>query len=238
MGHNESQVSHTTAGQERPEVSVATWGSGEPGPVDGQPRTSLPMPRRLFGPLTPEQTRFNRQLKVFPSDLDYGAHVNQTGLKYLHPKKAKPKAPALPVILEVYSEEEDVELEESPPPENLPPPAASPAAAVEPGLAPEETEAPPPLDEEPSMEPMLDLASEEELPLEGPAQGPLVECDQPVPRDNLVFFLFFSLFILFICVPCHGSIFSLLMFIAWGFIAFIILSFLSLSLFFPLYNLF
>ncbi|KAK1334486.1 hypothetical protein QTO34_005492, partial [Cnephaeus nilssonii] len=74
----------------------------------------------------------------------------------------------------------DAELEAPPPPELSPPPAASPAAAVEPGPAPEETEAPAPLDGEPSLEPMLAPASEEELPVELAIQGPLVKWAHPV----------------------------------------------------------
>nr|KAF6331894.1 hypothetical protein mPipKuh1_008197 [Pipistrellus kuhlii] len=85
----EEPVSHTTEGQERPEVSVATWGSGDPGPVDGQPGTPPPKPPRRFRPPTPKQPRFNRQLKVFTSDLDYSSHVNQTGPEHLESKEAE-----------------------------------------------------------------------------------------------------------------------------------------------------
>ncbi|XP_054583622.1 skin secretory protein xP2-like [Eptesicus fuscus] len=138
-----------------------------------------------------------------------------------------PKAPAqevdvVPVTPKVHPELQDAELEASPAPELSPPPAASPAAAVEPGPAPEETEAPAPLDEEPSLEPMLAPASEEELPVEGPAQGPLVECAHPVIRakrvshSRLEIFLLFSVFILlFICSPWRDSVLYLLMFIIW-----------------------
>ncbi|XP_054583616.1 uncharacterized protein LOC129151744 [Eptesicus fuscus] len=176
-------------------------------------------------PPTPKHPRFHRQRKVFTRDLDYGAHVNQTGQEHLEPKEAEPKAPAQeadeapPVTPEVHPEEQDAELEASPAPELSPPPAASPAAAVEPGPAPEETEAPAPLDEEPSLEPMLAPASEEELPVEGPAQGPLVECAHPVPRDSLVsdLFLLFSLFILFLCSLCCDLLFDLFIYLIWGF---------------------
>ncbi|KAK1335210.1 hypothetical protein QTO34_004794 [Cnephaeus nilssonii] len=110
------------------------------------------------------------------------------------PNEAEPKARAQ----EAKAAPPDAELEASPPPEFLPPPAASPAAAVEPGPAPEETEeteAPPPLDEEPSLEPMLAPASEEELPVGGPAQGPLVECAHLVLRAKLVSPLLFEIFL-------------------------------------------
>ena len=106
MGSSEGPVSHTTEGQERSEVSVATWGSGDPGPVDGQPGTPPPEPPRLFRPPTPKQPRFpmpptlkqprfNRQLKVFTSDLYCGAHVNQTGLEHPEPKETEPKGERL-----------------------------------------------------------------------------------------------------------------------------------------------
>lgn len=95
MSSSEGLVSHTTQGQGRPEVSVATWGSGEPGPVDGQPGTPPPKPPRLPRHPTPKQPRFNRQLKVFTSDLDYGDHGNQTGPEPLEPKEAEPKGEKL-----------------------------------------------------------------------------------------------------------------------------------------------
>ncbi|KAK1334534.1 LOW QUALITY PROTEIN: hypothetical protein QTO34_005540, partial [Cnephaeus nilssonii] len=205
-------VSHTTEGQDRPEVRVATWASGEPGPVDGQPGTPPRQPPRLFWPPTPKPTRFHRpptpkhpwfhrQRKVFTRDLDYGAHVNRLARSTWNPKEAEPKGEKLGNMdmqalgdlfsspnsstspggrggsschTKVHPEDRNAELEAPPPPELSPPPAASPAAAVEPGPAPEETEAPAPLDEEPSLEPMLAPASEEELPVEGPAQGPLL----------------------------------------------------------------
>ncbi|XP_028006285.2 fibrous sheath CABYR-binding protein-like [Eptesicus fuscus] len=235
MGSSEGPVSHTTEGQDRPEVRVATWASGEPEPVDGQPGTPppklptlfwppTPKPTRFYRPPTPKHPRFHRQRKVFTRDLDYGAHVNQTGQEHLKPKEAEPKARAQ----EAKATPPDAELEASSPPEFLPPPAASRAAAVEPGPAPDK----------PSLEPMLAPASEEELPVEGPAQGPLVECAQAVRRDNLVFFLFFSFFVLFFCSPCFGSIFYLLMFIVWWrfwrIVAFIILFFLFLPFISPI----
>ncbi|KAK1334538.1 hypothetical protein QTO34_005544 [Cnephaeus nilssonii] len=184
----EDPMSHTTKRQGRREVRVATWGSGEPRPLAGQPGTLPPKLPRFFGPVTPKQPRFprppspkqpwfNRQLTIFTRDLDYSAHGNQTGPENLEAKEAEPKAPAQeaeaapPVTPKVHPEEQNAELEASPPPELSPPPAASPAAAVEPGPAPEETEAPAPLEEEPSLEPMLVPASEEELPVEGPAQA-------------------------------------------------------------------
>lgn len=88
MGSNESLVSHTIEGQERPEVSVATWGSGDPGPVDGQPGTPLRKRPRFPRTVPPRQLGFNQQLKVFTSDVDYTDHVNQTGPEHPEPKEA------------------------------------------------------------------------------------------------------------------------------------------------------
>ncbi|KAK1334519.1 hypothetical protein QTO34_005525 [Cnephaeus nilssonii] len=173
---SEGPVSHTTEGQDSPEVCVATWAAGEPGPVvwrtpQGNP-TSLQTPptSKLLGP--------NMHMLIFNYYLRRYEPVNDTIWEDLEPNEAESKAPAQ----EAEAAPPDAELEASPPPELSPPPAASPAAAVEPGPAPEETEAPAPLDEEPSLEPMLAPASEEELPVEGPAQGPLVECADPVIR--------------------------------------------------------
>lgn len=84
---------------------------------------------------------------------------------------------ASPVAPDIHPEEQDAELEASLPPEVRLPLAASPAAAVQPEpawAAPADiTGAPPPLDEEPSLEPALAPASEE--------QGPLIKCTHPVP---------------------------------------------------------
>ncbi|KAK1334601.1 hypothetical protein QTO34_005608 [Cnephaeus nilssonii] len=211
MSRSEGPVSHTTEGQGRPEVSVATWASGEPGPVDGWRRTPPPKPSRPNMPTTSKPLSPNMQMAIFNSMLKYYASVNDTRLEDLEPKEAEPKAPAQeaapPVTPEVHPEETDAELEAPPPPELPPPPAASPAAAVEPGPAPDETEAPPPLEEEPSLEPMLVPASEEELLAEEPVQGPLVKWAHPVPREKLVIpplldlFRFFYFFILFLCSP-------------------------------------
>ncbi|KAK1334522.1 hypothetical protein QTO34_005528 [Cnephaeus nilssonii] len=87
-------------------------------------------------------------MAIFNSVLERYARVSNTGREDLEPMEAEPKASAQeaeaapPVTPEVHPEEQDAELEASPPPELSPPSAASPAAAVEPGLAPEETESP------------------------------------------------------------------------------------------------
>ncbi|KAK1342022.1 hypothetical protein QTO34_016775 [Cnephaeus nilssonii] len=87
-------------------------------------------------------------------------------------------------------EELEAELEACAPPEPVPPPAASPAAAVEPGPAPDTTEAPPALEEEPSPGPSLVPASEEELPVEAPTKGPLLNA-------LTLSFLFYLLFLFY-----------------------------------------
>nr|KAF6331889.1 hypothetical protein mPipKuh1_008192 [Pipistrellus kuhlii] len=241
MSKSEGPVSHTTEGQDRPEVRVATWASGEPGPVGGRRRTPPPKLPRLHKLPTSKLLSPNTQMPIFNYDLKCSAPVNNTWQEDLEPNEAELKAPAQ----EAEVAPPDAELEASPPAELLPPPAASPAAAVEPGLAPEETEAPPPLDEEPSLEPMLVLASEEVLPEEGPAQGPMLEYAHPATGAKLgspslfEIFLFFSVFILLlICSPRRESIFHLLIFIIsgfWGVFAFIIF-FILLSFISPLDN--
>nr|KAF6314912.1 hypothetical protein mMyoMyo1_008687 [Myotis myotis] len=158
-------VGHSTEGQERPEESVATGGSGDPGPMDGWRRTPPRKPLRLrksltWKPLSPNTRRaiFNTRWEdLEPNDAET--------------KEAEPKAPAQEVDV-APPEKHHAELEVCPPPELSPPPAATPVAAVEPGLAQEETESQPPGDEEPSLEPLEVPALEEELPVEGPAKGP------------------------------------------------------------------
>ncbi|CAK6434021.1 unnamed protein product [Pipistrellus nathusii] len=145
MSSSEEPVSHITKDQSRPEVRVATWGSGEPGLVS--------VTRR---PPTPKQARVDRQLKIFNCIIEHGAYIKRTGPADLEPKEAESKgleaqeAEAAPLVTpDVHLEEQNAELEACPPPDLLPPPAASPAVAVEPGPAPDKTEAPPLLDEEP-----------------------------------------------------------------------------------------
>ncbi|KAK1334491.1 hypothetical protein QTO34_005497 [Cnephaeus nilssonii] len=193
MSRMEGLVSHTTEGQGRPEVRVATWAAGEPGPVGGWRRTPPPKPPRPNKPPTSKPLSPNMQMAIFNSMLKYYADVNDTRPEDLEPKQAEPKGEKVgrcgsgkggggpSPAQEAEAAPPDAELEAPPPPELSPPPAASPAAAVEPGPAPEETEAPAPLDGEPSLEPMLAPASEEELPVELPIQGPLVKWAHPVP---------------------------------------------------------
>ncbi|KAK1342012.1 hypothetical protein QTO34_016765, partial [Cnephaeus nilssonii] len=192
----EGPVSHTTEGQRRPEVRVATWGSGEPGPMGAGRWTPPPEPHKPHQPPTLKLLSPNRPMALFNSVLQCCACGNRTRPEDLEPKEAEPKAPAQgadtapPVTSKVHPEEQEAELEAEleacAPPEPVPPPAASPAAAVEPGPAPDTTEAPPALEEEPSPGPLLVPASEEELPVEAPTQGPLVECPHPVPRGKLI----------------------------------------------------
>ncbi|KAK1342017.1 hypothetical protein QTO34_016770, partial [Cnephaeus nilssonii] len=166
----------------------------------------------------------NRRMALFNSVLQCCACGNRTRTEDLEPKEAEPKGEkwahqprgqtAPPVTSKVHPEEgaELSELEDS---RARAPPAASPAAAVEPGPAPDITEAPPALEEEPSPGPLLVPASEEELPVEAPTQGPPVECPHPVPRGKLVcpplldISVFFIVLILFLCSPWRTFFFDL-----------------------------
>ncbi|KAK1342014.1 hypothetical protein QTO34_016767 [Cnephaeus nilssonii] len=225
----EGPVSHTAEGQRRPEVHVAAWGSGEPGPMGAGRRTPPPEPHMPQKTPTSKPLSPNRPMALFNSVLQCCACGNRTRTEDLEPKEAEPKAQgadvAPPVTSKVHAEdleaELEAELEACAPPEPVPPPAASPAAAVEPGSAPDTTEAPPALEEEPSPGPLLVPASEEELPVEAPTQGPPVECPQPVPRGKLVFpplldiSVFFIVLILFLCSPWRIFFFGL--FLLWAF---------------------
>ncbi|KAK1342016.1 hypothetical protein QTO34_016769 [Cnephaeus nilssonii] len=134
-------------------------------------RTPPPEPHKPHQPPTSKPLSPNRRKAFFNSVLQCCACGNRTRTEDLEPKEAEPKAPAQgadvapPVTSKVHAEELEA-------PEPVPPPAASPAAAVEPGPAPDTTEAPPALEEEPSPGPLLVPASEEELPVEAPTQGP------------------------------------------------------------------
>ncbi|KAK1342079.1 hypothetical protein QTO34_016832 [Cnephaeus nilssonii] len=187
MSLREGPVSHTALGQSRPEVRVATWASGEPGPMSAG-RTPPPEPHRPHQPPTSKPLSPNRRMALFNSVLGCCACGNRTRPEDLEPKEAEPKAPAQgadaapPETPKVHAEELEAELEACAPPEPVPPPAASPAAAVEPGPAPDTTEAPPALEEEPSPGPLLVPASEEELPNSNPEPEPWTTLD--VERDS------------------------------------------------------
>nr|KAF6374381.1 hypothetical protein mPipKuh1_009600 [Pipistrellus kuhlii] len=340
MPSREGPVSHTTEGQSRPEVRVATWGSGEPGPMGAGTWTPPPEPQPLrpHKPPTSKPLSPNRRMALFNSVLQCCGCCYHTRPEDPEPQEAEPKgkmvgqwgwngwggpcelmgrdccqtqrerpqslarsrlasdhppvgregtcggswalavfcvwraqgnagtwvtfspptspAPAQgaeeapPVTSEVHLAELEAELEAvleavlegCALPEPEPPPAASPAAAVEPGPALDTMEAPPALEEEPSLGPLLFPASEEELHLEEPTQGQLVECPQPVPRGKLDFPLlpdisvFFIVLILFLCSPWPFFFFDI--FISLEIcvsLAFIIFLFLSLALILPLY---
>nr|KAF6314916.1 hypothetical protein mMyoMyo1_008691 [Myotis myotis] len=153
-------VGHGTEGQERPEESVATGDPGDPGPLGGLRRIPPPKPPRLHKPPTSKPLNQNTRMAIF-----------KTRSEDLETIEAEPKAPAQQVDV-APPEKQHAELEVCPPPELSPPPAVLPASAVEPGPASDKTEAQPLMDEEPSLKPMEAPALEEELPLEGPAQGP------------------------------------------------------------------
>ncbi|XP_054576270.1 uncharacterized protein LOC129150105 [Eptesicus fuscus] len=219
----EGPVSHTALGQRRPEVRVATWGSGEPGPMGAGRWTPPPEPHRPHQPPTRKPFSPNTRRLHFNSGLPiFGPRQD------LEPKEAEPKAPAQgahlapPVTPKVHPEELEA-------PEPVPPPAASPAAAVEPGPAPDTTEAPPALEEEPSPGPLPVPASEEELPVEAPTQRLLVECPHPVIS------VFFIILILFLCSPWFTLFFGLFTTLeVWVSLAFIILLFSVFVLHLPI----
>ncbi|XP_054583610.1 skin secretory protein xP2-like [Eptesicus fuscus] len=239
----EAEVAPPVTPEVHPEEQDAEL-EAPPPPELSPPPAASPAAAVEPGP-APDQTEAPPPLEEEPSLEPMLVPASEQELPVEGPAQG-PKAPAqeaeaaAPVTPEVHPEEPDGELEAPPPPELSPPPAASPAAAVEPGPAPDQTEAPPPLEEEPSLEPMLVPASEEEMPVEGPAQGPLVKCAHAVIRAKLDIFLVFSFFLLLsFCSPQHDTIFHLLIFIIlrfWGFFAFIIFSFLFFVFISPLYN--
>lgn len=91
MSTGEGQVIHTVEGQTRPAVSVATWGSGDPGPVDGQGGIPSLKPPKCYRPLTPKQPMMDRQLKIFSCNLEHGDDVNCTRPDDLEAKEAEPR---------------------------------------------------------------------------------------------------------------------------------------------------
>ncbi|XP_054583337.1 fibrous sheath CABYR-binding protein-like [Eptesicus fuscus] len=235
----EGQVGHTTEGQSRPEVHMASWGSGEPGPLSDQRWSPPQKPLRLLKPPTWKPLSQQRQIPIFRSllepprllrkfaacdaSLEHQAHANHTGSEDLEPKEAEPTAPAQEaeeapgVTPEVYTEEPHEALEAWAPPELLPPPAASPVAAVEPGPAWEApadmTEAPPPLDEEPSLEPAQGPASEEELPPESPAAPapePQAETAHRLPSEKLVRPPSFNFVFFFVSIFCFTLLYGVI----------------------------
>nr|KAF6369062.1 hypothetical protein mMyoMyo1_010467 [Myotis myotis] len=156
----EEPGSHIPEGHSRPEVNVATWGSGEPGPMGAGRRTPPPEPPRPHKPPTSKPLSPNRQMAIFSCILQCCGCVNRTRPEDLEPKEAEPKAPAQgadaapPVTpTTAHPEELEAELEACAPSKPLPPPAASIAAAAEPGLASDTTEDPPALEEEPFLDP-------------------------------------------------------------------------------------
>nr|KAF6433878.1 hypothetical protein HJG59_008928 [Molossus molossus] len=177
----EGQVGGTTEGQSRPEVSVPTWGSGEPAPL-GSWKTALLGQPGLRQPPTWEPLSLQTLFLSFNFDLEPGAYVQHTRAHDLEPQEAEPKAPAQgaesapPSPPLVQAQEPDAaadlgatrDLEGCPSPAVVPPPAATPAAAMEPGPAcaasADLAEAPAPLLGEPSPEPALVPDTEEEPP--------------------------------------------------------------------------
>ncbi|KAK1334603.1 hypothetical protein QTO34_005610, partial [Cnephaeus nilssonii] len=213
MSRSEGPVSHTTEGQGQAEVSVATWMSGEPGPVDGWRRTPPPKMSRPNMPTTSKPLSPNMQMAIFNSMLKYYASVNNTRPEDLEPKEAEPKAPAQeaeaapPVTPEVHPEEQDAELEAPPPPELPPPPAASPAAAVEPGPAPDETKPHHSWRKNPPWSPCWFLPQRRSCLWRSQFKGPLLNVltlsqgKTLLYPHSLIFSFSFLFLILFLCSP-------------------------------------
>ena len=67
-----------------PKVTVATWGFGDPGPVDGRRRTQ-----------TLKLHRLPRQLMISEFNPKQGVHVKQSRLEDLEPKEAEHKSEKL-----------------------------------------------------------------------------------------------------------------------------------------------
>nr|KAF6331877.1 hypothetical protein mPipKuh1_008180 [Pipistrellus kuhlii] len=220
----------TTERQRRPKTYFVSWVMREREHSSGQSGLPPPKEYRFWRP----PIRNSRPRRVLSPILDspacaymeQNANDNHTGPEYLEPEEAEPKAPAQEaeeasaetpeVHAEASDEESDEELEAWAPPEVLPPPSASLVAAVEQGPASEapadKTEAPTPLDEEPSLEPALGPASEEELPPEtpaGPAPELLAETAGLLPSEKLVLPPLIDLFLLF-------SFLFMVYFSSWG----------------------
>nr|KAF6433842.1 hypothetical protein HJG59_008894 [Molossus molossus] len=227
-------------GRSRPEVSEATWGSGDPGLGQGGiPSPELPslyrppnpkLPRRH--PTIPKQPRMGTKVRFFTCDLELGADVKWTRPDDLEPKEAEPRAPAQeaePAVVRPREPDAGTDPEGCPVPEALPPPAAAAAEALEPGPAwaasPDLAEAPPPLAEGPSLGPTLVPASEEGLPLKissGPAPEQLAEtaCHRPsgklvLPHFVDILLLFFFIFT-FWASPWRDSVIYFFVFIFQG----------------------
>ncbi|KAK1342039.1 hypothetical protein QTO34_016792 [Cnephaeus nilssonii] len=80
-------VSHTTLGQRRPEVRVAAWGSGEPGPMGAGRWTPPPEPHRPHQPPTQKPFSPNTRRLLFNSGLPiFGPRPPD-----LEPMEAEPK---------------------------------------------------------------------------------------------------------------------------------------------------
>ena len=69
---------HQGLEQARGDCGVATWGSGEPRPVDSRKRT-----------LPPKLPRLHHQLTISDCSLEHGTHIEHTGRDDLEPNKAE-----------------------------------------------------------------------------------------------------------------------------------------------------
>ena len=98
MCRSEGAESHTTKCQERPEVRVDSWETGEPGPVGGWRRTPPPKPPRPNKPPTSKPLSPNTRRAIFNSVLERYATVNNTGREDLEPNEAEAKGEEVGVL--------------------------------------------------------------------------------------------------------------------------------------------
>ncbi|XP_054583621.1 uncharacterized protein LOC129151748 [Eptesicus fuscus] len=96
MSRSEGPVSHTTEGQDSPEVCVATWAAGEPGPVVW--RTPRGRPTSIQRPPTTKLLRPNMHMLIFNYYLRRYEPVTDTIWEDLESKEAEPQGKEVGVI--------------------------------------------------------------------------------------------------------------------------------------------
>nr|KAF6460605.1 hypothetical protein HJG59_011513 [Molossus molossus] len=237
------QVSLTMEGRSRPDVSEATWGSGDPGLGQGGiPAPKLPslyrppiLKRPGHSPTIPKQPSLGKKVRFVNCDLAHGADVQWARPDDLEPEEAEPRAPAQeaePAVVHPREPDAGTDPEGCPVPETLPPPAAAAAAAPEPGLpirrwaaSLDLAQAPPPLAEGPWLGPARVPASEEGLPVHissGPAPEQLAETARHRPAGKLVSPPFVDLLLLLFAIfafwaaPWRDSVIYFFVFIFRG----------------------
>ncbi|XP_054583609.1 uncharacterized protein LOC129151736 [Eptesicus fuscus] len=146
----------TSEGQSRPEVRVARWWAGEPGPVDGRTRSPPRKRPRPHCPPHPKPLRLQRQLLI--PTLDHGVHLQTARPRDLERREAEPKAPAqeveraaaaLPAAKHHKGSQTGTDLDATTSPEVTSPWKPAPAAPLKPPVAhtatPSPTQTPGPL---------------------------------------------------------------------------------------------